>query len=93
MEAEIELQPRYEVLEHTADVGLRAFGETLEETFSFMAVGMLNLILSSDSHVSCAKERHVEVNGYDLEGLMVAWLSEILFLDLFRRFCRQLFMT
>ncbi len=71
--------PRYEVLEHTADVGLRAFGETPEDTFTIMAVGMVKLILSSDSHVSCAEERPVEVKGYDLESLMVAWLSELLF--------------
>ncbi len=73
------MSPRYEVLEHTADVGLRAFGETLEETFSVMAKGMVNLIVSSDSHVSCKEERLVEVEGYDLESLMVSWLSELLF--------------
>jgi len=67
------------VLEHTADVGLRGFGKTPEELFAAMAVGMIRLILSPDSQVSHTEERHIEVEGYDPESLMVAWLSELLF--------------
>lgn len=44
-----------------------------------MALGMVKLIISSDSHVSHEEERHITVEGYDLESLMVAWLSELLF--------------
>lgn len=73
------MSPGYEVLEHTADIGLRAFGNTLEETFSLMAKGMVELIVSSESCVSPREERHIEANGYDLGNLMVAWLSELLF--------------
>lgn len=73
------MSPGYEVLEHTADIGLRAFGDTLEETFSLMAQGMVELILSSESCVSPREERHIEAKGYDPESLMVAWLSELLF--------------
>jgi SHS2 domain-containing protein len=53
-----QMQPKYEVLEHTADVGLRGFGKTLEELFATMAIGMIRLILSSDSHVSDKEERN-----------------------------------
>ncbi|HHX26870.1 MAG TPA: archease [Firmicutes bacterium] len=74
-----DMHPRYEVLEHTADVGLRGFGKTPEELFAAMAVGMIRLILSPDSQVSHTEERHIEVEGYDPESLMVAWLSELLF--------------
>lgn len=73
------MQPRYEVLEHTADIGIRGFGKTPEKLFATMAIGMIRLILSSDSYVSYAEERHIEVQGHDLESLMVAWLSELLF--------------
>ena len=73
------MQPRYEIFEHTADVGLRGFGETQEELFASMALGMIGLILSSDSHVSCVEEKRIEVEGHDPESLMVAWLSELLF--------------
>lgn len=69
----------YEVLEHTADIGLRALGDTLEEAFSLMAQGMVKLILSPESCISHQEERLVEAKGYDPESLMVAWLSELLF--------------
>ncbi|NLS45248.1 MAG: archease [Firmicutes bacterium] len=69
----------YEVLEHTADIGLRAFGDTLEEVFTCMALGMISLILSPDSHVSSREKKHIKVTGYDPESLMVEWLSELLF--------------
>lgn len=73
------MEPRYEIFEHTADVGLRGFGETPEELFASMAIGMIRLVLSSDSHVSCVEERRIEVEGHDPESLLVAWLSELLF--------------
>jgi SHS2 domain-containing protein len=79
MKGRINVSPGYEVLEHTADVGLRGLGKTPEELFTNMAFGMTRLILSPDSHVSHDEERHIEVDGYDLESLMVAWLSELLF--------------
>lgn len=40
---------RYEVFEHTADVGLRGFARTLEELFSVMAAGITRLIVSSET--------------------------------------------
>ncbi|MDD3750017.1 MAG: archease [Bacillota bacterium] len=70
---------RYEVFEHTADVGLRGFARTLEELFSVMAAGMTRLIVSSETRISCTDEIDIEVEGHDLESLMVSWLSELLF--------------
>ncbi|MGH9785587.1 MAG: archease, partial [Terriglobia bacterium] len=37
--------PPYEILEHTADVGLKAYGRTLPELFVNAAVGMIALAL------------------------------------------------
>lgn len=70
---------RYEILEHTADIGIKAYGEDLEEIFENAAFGMFGLIVDPDT-VRPVGEIKVEVRGEDLEDLMVNWLSELLFL-------------
>jgi SHS2 domain-containing protein len=39
-----EAPPRYEILEHTADIGLRAFGQSLEELFENAAWGLAEIL-------------------------------------------------
>ena len=68
----------YEILEHTADVGLRAFGQTLPELFANAARGMLALALEP-SEVRPLESRPLPARGEDLEELLVHWLSEILY--------------
>ena len=70
----------YEVLEHTADVGIRARGWTLEETFANMALGMMSLIVPELGRILEREDRRVEARAADLEGLLVAWLSEVVYL-------------
>lgn len=70
----------YEVLEHTADIGIRARGRTLEETFANMALGMMSLIVPDPRRILEREERRVEARAADLEGLLVAWLSEFVYL-------------
>lgn len=69
----------FEVLEHTADIGLRAFGGDLAEAFARAALGMFSLM------VELAGVREVEAwevvaEGYDLAELLVNWLNELLYL-------------
>ncbi|MEW6105583.1 MAG: archease [Bacillota bacterium] len=70
----------YEVLEHTADIGIRARGRTPEETFANMALGMMSLIVPEPGRILEREERRVEARAADLEGLLVAWLSEFVYL-------------
>jgi len=67
----------FEILEHTADIGLRAFGRALPELYENAARGMLGLLLSP-RHVRPAEEETVSVAGADAVDLMVVWLHEIL---------------
>jgi SHS2 domain-containing protein len=68
----------YEVLEHTADVGVRATGPTLEEVFEQATRGLAAII---GAWRSDGGERvQVDVEADDLGGLLVDWLSEILYL-------------
>ncbi|MGE5588828.1 MAG: archease [Clostridia bacterium] len=70
----------YEVLEHTADIGVRARGRTLEETFANMAAGLMSLVAPGPGCIQPKEERRVEARAADLEGLLVAWLAEFVYL-------------
>jgi len=80
----------YEVLEHTADIGIVAYGQRLEDAFANAAVGLFNLITDLDQ-VKEETFREIEVEANDQEGLLVGWLNELIYLFdaeniLFRRF-------
>ena len=82
-------RPPYEVIEHTADVGLVARGGDMRELFVNAGLGMLSLMVDLDG-VEPREERRIEIQARDREGLLVRWLTELLyFLDaeemLFRR--------
>lgn len=72
-------EPRFELLEHTADTGIRAYGKTLEDVFANCALGMISIILEPE-RVHPREEVEIEAGGRDLESTLVAWLEEILFL-------------
>jgi len=69
----------YEILEHRADLKIRAFGKTKEELFSNMLKGMISglrpEILNSE-----AETRNIEIKSPNLETLLVDFLSEVLYL-------------
>ena len=67
----------FEILEHTADVGIRAFGRELPELYENAARGMLGVLLDPAS-VRPAQEETVAVSGADAVDLLVVWLHEIL---------------
>lgn len=69
---------RYEFLEHTADVGLKAFGATIEEIFANAALGMFDLMTDVDK-VEPRGEIEVLVDSQDTESLLVDWLTELLY--------------
>lgn len=70
---------RFEELEHTADVGIRAYGESLEELFANAAAGMFSLITDVAS-VRAVGEYEVRVEARDPKALLFDFLSELLFL-------------
>jgi len=68
----------FEYLEHTADVGIRAYGRTIGEAFENAARAMFNLVTDLDK-VRPDTEEAIEVEAVDLEGLLVEWLGELLY--------------
>ena len=70
----------YEFFDHTADVGVKAFGKDFSEAFAHAAKGMFDII--TDSSVISSKGAYkIELQAVDLEQLLVDWLDELLFLQ------------
>lgn len=69
---------RYEIIDHTADVGLRAFGENLKELFKNFAVGMFEIITDLKD-VKPKISLTIEVGAVTQEELLIDWLRELLY--------------
>lgn len=69
----------WEALDHTADIGFRAWGRTLAELYERAAEAVLSLAVLLEQ-VESRGERSLTVEGIDREELLVAWLSELLYL-------------
>ena len=70
---------RWEHYEHTADVGIRGYGETLEEAFEAVALALFAVMVDV-RRVEARECRRVEVDGGDLKALLYSFLEELLVL-------------
>ncbi len=70
----------YELIDHTADVGLKAYGKTISVAFENAAKGMFDIITDS-SEIENTGQYNIELEAHDLEQLLVDWLSDLLFLN------------
>ncbi|HEV8594743.1 MAG TPA: archease [Thermoplasmata archaeon] len=70
---------RFEELDHTADVGIRAYGKTLDELFANAAAGMFSLITDLAA-VRPVGEYEVKISAKDAKALLFDFLSELVFL-------------
>jgi SHS2 domain-containing protein len=68
---------RYEVLAHTADTGIIAYGDTLPMVFEHAAYGMFDLMYDLGT-LSSGADRRVAASAETTADLLVAWLSELL---------------
>jgi SHS2 domain-containing protein len=79
----------FELLEHTADVGVRARGATLEEVFEQATVGLAEVLGAwrpgGGQGAGGAEVVAVEVTGGDHGALLVDWLNEVLWAHEVRR--------
>jgi SHS2 domain-containing protein len=68
----------FEIIEHTADVGIRATGATSEELFEQATLGLAEI--SGIRIQGPGEVVPIELTGTDRAGLLVDWLSEVLWL-------------
>ena len=73
------MDDRFEEVEHTADIAVRVWGRDLAELFANAAYGMACQLADPDG-VSRVIEQSIELDAYDAETLLVAWLGELLYL-------------
>jgi SHS2 domain-containing protein len=71
---------QYELIEHTADVGVKAYGKTVAEAFEHAAEAMFDII-TDESTIDSIGEYDIQLEAPDLEQLLVDWLSKLLFLN------------
>ncbi len=69
----------FEILSHTADIGIIAYGSDMTEAFSNAARGMFSLIAELES-VGETERRDTQLTAPDRESLLVAWLNELIYL-------------
>jgi SHS2 domain-containing protein len=69
---------RFEVTDHTADIGITAYGKDLAELMANAAYGMLTLIVNPQT-VSTAATAKIELEERDDVTLLVVWLNTLLY--------------
>lgn len=76
--------PKFQYIEHTADVGIKVFAPSLEKLFENAAEGLFDIITDLSSVVSVCRKR-IQIEAIDREALLVNWLSELNCLFLIER--------
>ena len=84
------MEKEFEILEHTADIGIIAYGRVINEAFANAARAMFSLITELDK-VGENEYRDIELTTPDQESLLVNFLNELIYLFdveniLFKRF-------
>ena len=69
----------FEVIDHTADVGIIAYGADIEELFSNAALALFSLITELES-IENIFHLDLEVSSQDMDSLLIEWLNELIYL-------------
>jgi len=73
------INPSFEVIDHTADIGIIAHGSDPADLFSSAACGMLSLMIDVGTlHRDIS--RGIMLEARDLETLLMQWLNELLYI-------------
>ncbi len=69
---------KYEIIDHTADIGIKVYGQSLKELFTNAARGMFEIIADLDG-IKPATSVKIALKAENSEELLVAWLDELLY--------------
>jgi SHS2 domain-containing protein len=73
------MEKDFEIIDHTADVGIIAYGADMPQAFANAARGLFSLIVELDE-VRETLHREIKVTATDEESLLVEWLNEFIYL-------------
>lgn len=77
--------PKFEFIEHTADVAFKAYGKDLNELFANAAEALESTLVHLE-HVAPIEVRRIEIASYSYENLLYDWLAELLVMCEVERF-------
>ena len=69
----------YELVDHTADIGVRVWGPTAEEVFEQAALAMFSLVCDP-LDIGELETVEVELEAESMDLLLAAWLNELLYI-------------
>ncbi len=69
---------RFQLIEHTADTGLIAYGNSLAEAFANAAYGLFSIITELNK-VREVESRSLVVSAEDAEGLLFNWINHLIY--------------
>ncbi|MCL0046377.1 archease [Dehalococcoidales bacterium] len=73
------MEKDFEIINHTADVGIIAYGADIKQAFANAAIGLFSLITELDG-VAEVLHKDIELTAPDEESLLVEWLNELIYL-------------
>ena len=73
------MEKDFETIDHTADVGIIAYGADISQAFANAARALFSLITELDD-VAEVLYRDTELTASDEESLLVEWLNELIYL-------------
>jgi SHS2 domain-containing protein len=77
MDAAQKFAGKFEFLEHTADVYIRAYGKTMEEAYANSALALFEVMTDTDK-IAQTKEEKLQVEAEDQYALLYNWLEALL---------------
>jgi SHS2 domain-containing protein len=80
----------FEIIDHTADIGIIAYGSDIKEVFANVALGLFNIMADIDDLKENIR-REVWMSAEDIEVLLVEWCNELIYISevdhiIFKRF-------
>ncbi len=69
----------FEVIDHTADIGIIAYGADIKQVFANAALGLFSLMADLDD-LKETVQRELQLSAEDAEVLLVEWLNELIYI-------------
>jgi SHS2 domain-containing protein len=69
----------YETFDHTADLGLRVRGNSLDQLFVEAARGLFSVLVANLDAIRCVQEKTYRIVGHEMDYLLFDWLTELLY--------------
>lgn len=84
------VEKSFEIIDHTADIGIIAYGTDMKQVFANAALGLFSLMADLDD-LKETVHREVHLSAEDMEILLVEWLNELIYIcdvehTIFKRF-------